>query len=166
MNQRGSSTFAHRSLLLELLRAPWIPVRDYFRKYRHRPLVRPWALSAPILVLVLALPMLRPLRHPADVSDDEALRLATITALVQHRTLALEVPPIVEPQLAAQQLGTESGSDPSDLTDLDRLIQVHGRSYSAQPPVMAVLLSFPAWVMSKMGLGPQENLSLVAYVLT
>src|SRR2546428_299657 len=48
-----------------------------FRRYLTKPHVRPWALSAPILVLLVCLPLLRPLRHPdpRDVSDDELARL-------------------------------------------------------------------------------------------
>jgi hypothetical protein len=80
MGQDGSDSFAHRSALLFLVRSPLATLRDYVRSFRHRPVVRPWAMAAPILVLVIALPMLRPLRHPANLSDDEALRLATIWA--------------------------------------------------------------------------------------
>src|SRR5918998_432817 len=57
---------------------------------RPRKWVRPWALSAPILVLVIALPLLRPLRYPVPqyrISDEEAARLATIQAIVEHVTI-------------------------------------------------------------------------------
>jgi hypothetical protein len=62
------------------------------RRPDSRPLVRPWALAAPILVLLTALPLLRPLRHPDanSVSDDEASRLATIAAVSEHHRLSLE----------------------------------------------------------------------------
>ena len=63
---------------------------DYLRAYFRKPFVRPWALSAPILVLLICLPLLRPLRHPASISDDELLRLETISALARHRTLAID----------------------------------------------------------------------------
>ena len=67
-------------------------LRNWLRRYRNRRLVRPWALSAPIVVLLIALPLLRPLRHPDPraISDDELARLATVQALVEHRTLAID----------------------------------------------------------------------------
>src|SRR5881275_3023427 len=52
---------------------------------KKRPHVRPWALSGPIIVLLLALPLLRPLRHPLDVSHQEASKLAAVQARVEHR---------------------------------------------------------------------------------
>ena len=55
----------------------------------HRQHVRPWALASPILVLLLALPMLRPLRSPAAVSSNELSRLATVQSIVEQHTLAI-----------------------------------------------------------------------------
>src|SRR5262245_17699855 len=62
---------------------------DYIRRWQARPKVRPWALAGPIIVLLICLPLLRPLRHPASITSDEAARLETIRALVEHHTLAL-----------------------------------------------------------------------------
>src|SRR5436189_222972 len=59
---------------------------------RPRKMVRPWALSAPILVLLVALPLLRPLRYPLprQISDEEQARLATgLTPHVPAATLVL-----------------------------------------------------------------------------
>jgi hypothetical protein len=67
-------------------------LRSFIHELFKPPIVRPWALAAPILVLLIALPMLRPLRHPAEVSEDEALRLATISSIVKYGSLALEPP--------------------------------------------------------------------------
>src|SRR3954453_5033032 len=120
--------------------------REYLRDYFNRPFVRPWALAAPIIVLLICLPMLRPLRHPTDMSDDEALRLATINALVEHRTLALDPPP---PGVAENQLAV-----------------VGNKIYANQTPMMALLLSGPAWVMTRLGWPLRENASLVAFVMT
>ena len=68
--------------LLELFRA-------LFRS-RSNSLVRPWALSAPVLILLLAMPLLRPVRHPdpREVGDEEMALLATTQALVEQKTLA------------------------------------------------------------------------------
>ena len=55
----------------------------YLRNYRQRQHVRPWALAAPILILLLALPLLRPLRHPT-VTPEEAATLTAVQAMVDR----------------------------------------------------------------------------------
>jgi hypothetical protein len=122
-------------------------IRSYLRNTLSRPIVRPWALSAPILVLIVCLPMLRPLRHPASASEDESLRLATVQSIATTGSLALHAP-------------APKTVDPA------RLIERDDRIYADQPPVMAVLLSGPAWVMRRFGITQEENAALVAYVLT
>jgi hypothetical protein len=122
-------------------------IRGYLRNTLPRPIVRPWALAAPVLVLVICLPLLRPLRHPTEVSEDEALRLATVHALVHTGSLALNDP-------------VSRSIDPA------RLIEKNGCVYADQPPVMAVLLSGPAWAMRRLGIAQDESGALVAYVLT
>lgn len=57
----------------------------YLRNYGQRQHVRPWALAAPILILLLALPLLRPLRHPT-VTADEAATLTAVQAAVEHQS--------------------------------------------------------------------------------
>src|SRR5438046_8571360 len=64
-------------------------IRDYFRRMGSRQVVRPWALAAPVVMLVIALPLLRPLRAPLDASENELSRLATIEALVERDGLAI-----------------------------------------------------------------------------
>src|SRR5690242_88917 len=59
-------------------------IRDYFRRMRSRQVVRPWALCAPVVVLLIALPLLRPLRSPTDASENELSRLAAIQAMGEH----------------------------------------------------------------------------------
>jgi hypothetical protein len=116
----------------------------HLRRYLDRPMVRPLALAGPVLVLLIALPMLRPLRRPTEISGDEILRLATIRALVEHHSLSLDrvyarVPGAVE---------TTSGI------------------YSSQPPMMSVLLSAPAWVLNRMGIWFGDKQILISYLLT
>src|SRR5688500_16187118 len=122
-------------------------LRD-IRRYLTKPHLRPWALSSPILVLLICLPLLRPLRHPdpRDVSTDEIARLATVPAFVGHGTLA-----IVD-TLKRPPGQTIRGFD--------------GKRYSDQPPVMAVLLSGSYWAMHRQGLTLDENPILVPYLLT
>jgi hypothetical protein len=118
-----------------------------------RPQVRPWALAAPLLVLVVCLPLLRPLRHPdaASVSDDEAARLATIAALVQHHSLALDNNVDVGSSVPVPNTG---------------LIVSHGRVYSNQPPTLAVLLAGPYWIFTKFGLTLRQAPILAPFLLT
>jgi len=65
---------------------------SFFNRLIEGRHVRPWALSAPIVVLLICLPMLRPLRQPDPrmMSDDEQARLATVQAIVEQHTLAIE----------------------------------------------------------------------------
>src|SRR3954452_11591552 len=117
------------------------------RAYLMKPHVRPWALSAPILVLLICLPMLRPLRHPdpREISDGEVARLATVQSLVEHNSLTIN----------------DSTFMPNSST-----IRHGAKLYSAQPPVLAVLLAGPYWVMHHFGLTFERNRALVEYLLT
>jgi len=126
----------------------------YVRRYRQKKLVRPWALSAPILVLLIALPLLRPLRM-ADpdlrhISDGEQARLATVQAIVENHSLAI---------------------DATNFTTTTQKVEVadragHYRWYSDQPPMMSAMLSPAYWVMRRNGLTFQSNAPTVLYLLT
>jgi hypothetical protein len=120
---------------------------------RKRPFVRPWALATPIAVLLVCLPMLRPLRQPGRASDDEQLRLATIAALVQHRT---------DPSSLAERLAVNTRLFilPSHVISVDQ------RIYSDQPPMLAFLLSGPALILDWLGYPLRENSVLAPYLLT
>jgi hypothetical protein len=122
-------------------------LRSYITRLKERPLVRPWGLAAPILVLLIALPLLRPLRHPMawEMSSGEQSRLATIQAVVEHHTLAI---------------------DDTNYANTPDSIQVGQRTYSDQPPIMAVLLAGPYWAMHWMGWTLAGNPTLVIYLLT
>src|SRR4051794_40326442 len=122
-------------------------LREGFRRWLERPKVRPWALAGPIVVLLVALPLLRPLRHPdpREVSADEAARLLTIRAVAEHRTFAL---------------------DPAHASELRTTVIREGRYYSDQPPVLSLLLAGPYWVMTRCGLSFDQNPALVSYLLT
>jgi hypothetical protein len=120
-------------------------IRIYIRNWPNRPLVRPWGLVAPVLVLLLCLPLLRPLRHPGQASDDELTLLSTVHSLVDHQTLAL---------------------DPArDITSAN-LIRAKGQLYSAEPPVYAVLLSGMTRVIGWFGLPLGDSDSFATYLLT
>lgn len=111
--------------------------------------------------------MLRPLRHPAELSADEALRLATVRALLDHGSLDLTSTPALPTAGAADD---SSGGDLLAAGNrsalLRHMILAHGRLYSEQPPVMALLLAPLAWLMQRMGLIVDHDVAGGAYVLT
>ena len=117
------------------------------RRYLTMPNVRPWGLSAPILVLLFCLPLLRPLRHPdpRQVSDDELGRMATVQSLVERKALAIEGSAFV----------------PTHST-----VRIGDHLYADQPATFAVLLAGPYWVMHRLGLDLAHNASIVEFVLT
>ena len=119
-----------------------------FRRYLTKPHVRPWAMLAPILVLLVCLPLLRPLRHPDPraISDDELARLATIESLVDRRTLAID----------------DATHIPSD----DATFRRKRKTFSEQPPTLSVILAGPYWVMRRFGLTFESNPALAEYLLT
>lgn len=122
-------------------------LRNWLRRYRSRRLVRPWALSVPLVLLLIALPLLRPLRHPdpRSISDDELARLATVRALVEARTLAI---------------------DDSGFTETAAKVRRKGRWYSNQPPTLSVLLAGPYWLVHHYGHTFVTNPNWVMYLLT
>jgi hypothetical protein len=122
-------------------------LRNWLRHYRNRRHVRPWALAVPIVVLLIAVPMLRPLRHPdfGSISDDELARLATVQALVEQNTLSI---------------------DGSRYVSTAAKVQRDGHWYSSQPPMMAVLLSGPYRVMRSMGYTFDSSPHWVMFILT
>ena len=117
------------------------------RPRKKRPLFRPWALVVPIGILVLCLPLLRPLRH-AVPADDERLRLATIQSILDGHRMALP------------------GSTFDDPLQSPNLVRTNGRLYADQPPLFAALLSIPAWLLRKVGYDLEADPEVVAYVLT
>jgi hypothetical protein len=88
------------------------------------------------------------LRHPdpRQVSADEAARLATVQAIVENGTLALDDIP---------------GGPPPRQT-----VRIGERTYSEQPPVFAALLSGTYWALHHLGFTLANNSILVPYLLT
>jgi hypothetical protein len=136
-------------------------------------MVRPWALCAPIVVLLIALPLLRPLRSPSDVSEGELARLATIQSLVEHDGQLINASPFfaaLRERHEPEESGT--GANPRLLapravgTDIPGTIHVGEKHYSDQPPVMAYLLSWTYWVIYHLGWSFQHNPAVVAYLIT
>ena len=120
----------------------------YLRRWSARKHVRPWALSAPIAVLLICLPLLSPLRHPVagEMSDEEMARWATVQALVEQQTFAID--------------GTMFGHTRQRV----RVAEVY---YANQPPTQGLLLAGPYWLMVRWGhLRFRDDPALVEYLLT
>ncbi|CAA9392569.1 MAG: hypothetical protein AVDCRST_MAG64-1258, partial [uncultured Phycisphaerae bacterium] len=122
-------------------------LRRILGRDRAGRMVRPWALFGPVVVLVIALPLLRPLRHPdpGAVSDEELARLATVQAMVERGTLAI---------------------DDTDFAATRLKVRRAGRWYSDQPPVMSALLAPSYWAMSRAGIDFATKPHVATYLLT
>lgn len=106
---------------------------------------RPWALLTPLLVLLIALPLLRPLRLPGGATRSETLLLETVESLSTRGGMAL---------------------DPTEWRGQPGTVQHKGRVVADRPPVYAVLLAAPAWVMTKAGLDWDQHGETMAFLLT
>ena len=117
------------------------------------PLVRRWALLTPVAVLLVTLPLLRPLRHPGRESLGERATVATARAVAERGELRI---------------------DRVEGVDADRLLSVGeavrrragGPVYAARPPTFAVLLAGPIWVLNRLGIDFARHAELASYLLT
>mgnify|MGYP000731246932 CR=1 FL=1 len=114
---------------------------------RQQPMVRTWALAGPVVIALIAVPLLRPLRQPDEqrISHNEASRLATIDSLVHRGTLAID--------------GSVYGWS-------RETAQFGERRYSRQPPMLALLLAGPYWLMTRAGLTLQSDPTSCVFLLT
>lgn len=120
---------------------------QHIRGYVQQPLVRPWALAGPVLVILLCLPFLHPLIQPdpRTWSDQQQLVASTIQALVERHTLAID--------------GTIFADNPAAVSH-------NGRLYSPYPPMLPALMAPVYWVLLKQGIYYSDDLVLVQYLLT
>ncbi len=140
-------------------------LRDSLTRLKDRQMVRPWALLAPVVVLLVALPLLRPLRAPGD---------ASITELSPpgHRPGAGRARhPSHQRHEFFRRTPPRRRKRPDEFTlvptsTVPGTVQIGGKYYSDRPVVFAYLLSWSYWVMYHMGFTFKDNPSLVAYILT
>ena len=132
------------------------PFADHVRRWLSAKHVRPWALSAPVAVLVICLPLLllARLRHPipsellASMSDEETARWGTVQALVEQQTFAID-----GTMFAATRQRVAVGYP-----------TVH---YANQPPAQGLLLAGPYWVLNRaFGLRFRDDPGRVTFLLT
>ncbi len=124
---------------------------QWYRGQPDQPYVRPWGLAAPILVLLVCIPLLRPLRHPelTLMSDNELARLATVQALVEHQTLAIDHTSFRPTPAMTTRSHTGSHA-----------------TYSKQAPVLSVLLAGPYWALHRLGITFDKNFAIATFLLT
>jgi len=118
--------------------------RNWWRR-RTRPLVRPWALAGPIVVLLICLPLLRPLWSPGVMSGREAAVLDTAHNLLQHRGFAL---------------------DPAHGYPPEAVVTVNGKLLARDPTAFTAAVATLAWLWGKAGVTFENNPHLLDYMLT
>lgn len=129
-------------------------LRRWYRGSPETPYVRPWGLSAPIAVLIVCLPLLRPLwEDPTQQSDNERARLATVAAIVERKSLAIDGAQL---RNIRERICLPDGNPDKS---------AH-RSYSAQPPVLAACLAIPYWLLHRLGFTFEHNYAVTTYLLT
>jgi hypothetical protein len=121
-------------------------VLEIFLRWKFRP----WALLTPIALLVITLPLLRPLVHPGAAGDGERLLIATARSLVEGGRMELRGADWRDP----------SGRSASGVID------VEGRLYAARPPVFAGCLAGAAWMIGLAGVDADRDATLWTYLLT
>jgi hypothetical protein len=67
---------------------------------RQLPLVRPWAIAGPVLVLLLAAPMIRPLLSPGLLPPRQAMTLETVRSILREGTLTIDRTRVLDAQSA------------------------------------------------------------------
>ena len=132
------------------------PILNYFHTLPRRQMVRPWALAVPILVVVVALPLLRPLRSPesGSISANELTRLATIQALAENHSQEIETTPFYS------VLRQRDYYRPAET------VRIQNHAYSDKAPVLAVIMAGVYLVFQQFGLTFHRNTALVVYLLT
>jgi hypothetical protein len=144
-------------------------VLDYFRRLPSRQVVRPWALACPVVVLLIALPLLRPLRAPNDPSENELSRLASVQSWVERDTATINDSPFFTALRHADGAAVATGQSAvgrPDRADVSGTIHYAGKYYSDRPPVLSYLLSWPYALMYRLGWDFEHSPILVAYILT
>src|SRR5438552_18753757 len=127
-------------------------VLNYFRTLPRRQVVRPWALAVPVLVLLVALPLLRPLRSPDNISANELTRLATIQTMAEEHRQEIESSPFYA------LLRQRDYYQPPETVKLGRHV------YSDKAPVLQLLLAGIYLVILKFRISFDNNPAVVTYL--
>lgn len=107
-------------------------------------MVRPFAIAAPVVVLLLAAPLLRPLWAPGIASEREIVTLEAVRSILERGSLTL---------------------DASRLRGVESVVRVNGQLYPADAPAFPVLLASVGWVIERCGVPLKQNPVLFEYLL-
>ncbi len=120
---------------------------DFLRWYKRRRHLRPWALIAPVLVLLVCLPLLKPIRQPdpRHMGDEESAVYGSVQAMVEQHTLAID--------------------DTAFLATRHK-VRKGGHYYAQSPPMFSLLLCAPYGVLHHWGLTFRSSPTQVMYLLT
>lgn len=108
------------------------------------PLIRPWALLTPVVVLLLACPLIRPLFDPQAITPRQSLTLESVRSVLRHGTLVL---------------------DPDRIPDRSVAFYNGEHFFAPDSPVFSILLAIVSWVIERMGVGLDDNRVLHEYLL-
>lgn len=112
------------------------PLTEKGGQSRARRWVRPWALGGSILLLLLCLPMLHPLRYPAEPAPEQRALLSMIHQNTEGRLARVDTPP----------LSLRALNEPS--------------------PTFALVLTPPAYLLKRWGgLNFDDGATTMAYLL-
>lgn len=117
---------------------------QWWIRRRQGPVIRPWALMVPVVVLLLASPLIRPLFNPQAMTTRETLTLESVRSVLRHGTLVL---------------------DPNRIPDRSRAFHRGESLFAPDPPVFPLLLATVSWGIERMGVGLDDNPVLHEYLL-
>ncbi|HEY0010116.1 MAG TPA: hypothetical protein VGB55_15435 [Tepidisphaeraceae bacterium] len=106
-------------------------------------MVRPWALLGPVIVLLIAAPLLRPLRDPGLGSAREVAAIETVRALLTRNTYDL----------------------PPAMATNEAVMQINGRLLAEDSPAFLTLLAAIARLIEAAGVTFSSNALLLEYLL-
>jgi len=150
---------------------------------------RPWALLTPIMVLIVALPMLRPLFWPGEPGPSESLLWASVQSVSTGNALRLPEEWEGKPGTVtiesgrAQDVSTSTvdasngdaptvdaptGDAPTgDASNIYASNTYVTSVYASRPPLFAVMLAGPTWAVVKlMGLDEGGSDAVLIYLVT
>ena len=107
-------------------------------------MVRPWAIAGPVLVLLLAAPLIRPLFSPTGTTDPESMTLEAVRSVLRHHSLVL---------------------DPTRVRNAEAVYHNGTAFFATDAPVFSITLSGVGWVIERAGVSVEKNPVLFEYLL-
>ena len=130
---------------------------------------RPWALLTPIVVLIVALPMLRPLFWPGEPGPGEALLWASVQSASTGNALRLPEEWEGKPGTVTIESGRGQDLNRSNIyeSNIYASIVYESNVYASRPPLFAVMLAGPTWALVNLtGLNKGVNDAVLLFLVT